>query len=140
MRIFVLTYLLMFSFGIYAQEIDTSSMIIDPIEIPCYKLSPDKPIKIFKDSSDYIGKVILETRIDTNNNYLTSYKIIFAKLINRNNPKDSIEVRLDFKTGNYQYLEKLKPKFIKHLNYIKVTKTNTENCVKNRFYIPITIK
>jgi len=130
----------MISFGAYAQEIDSNSTIIDPIETPCYTLLPDKPIKIFKDSSDYIGKVIFEAKIDTINNTLTDYKIVFAKLTKRNNPKDSIEIRLDSKVGNYRYFKILKPRLIKHLDYIKIIKTNNENCVNNGYYIPITIE
>lgn len=114
--------------------------IIDPIEIRCYDLYPDK-VKDYCQNTEYIGRVTFETKLDTTKLILKDFKIMFAKLRSRTNPLDTIEIRMQNHVGNYKYIEDLTPKLIEHLSYIKLRKTNYENCTTTcGFYIGLKIK
>jgi len=66
---------------------------------------------------------------------------MFAKLRSRTKPLDTIEVRMQNHVGNYKYIKDLTPMLIEHLSYIKLRKTNYENCTTTSgFYIGLRIK
>ncbi|MFC6998865.1 hypothetical protein [Rufibacter roseus] len=104
----------------------------------CYFLTPDAFIKPYRTKASYVGRIVFKAEIDTTSLLLHNYTILFAKLYSRNNPQDSIEIRLNDKVGNFSYVEELKPKLIKHLRYIRLRKVDTNNCVTpSSFTIPL---
>jgi len=112
-----------------------------PIKANCYKVYPDKPIKSYISHSNYTGMVFLCASVDTTNLKLENYRITFAKLYSKINSIDTIEIRLfSEKIGNYQFVEKLKPKLVNHLSYIKIIRTNEKNCEVGEFSFPIKIE
>ena len=113
--------------------------IIDPIQIPCYQL-PDSAIRPYKKDTLYKGRVIFKAQVDTHNLILFNYELLFAKLYSKTNEKDSIEIRLNQKTGNVSHLEQLLPKLIQHLSYIRLSPTGEKQCYTSYFYIPVRIE
>jgi hypothetical protein len=113
--------------------------IIDPIQIPCYQL-PDSTIRPYTKDQQYKGKVLFKAQIDTHNLILHDYELLFAKLYSKTNEKDSIEIRLDKKSGKVSYLEQLLPKLIQHLSYIQLSPTGAKNCYTGYFSIPLWIE
>lgn len=102
---FVLIFLLSFIYKSHGQADQTS---IDHILPPCYKIKNNLIIKELILKGHYQGKVLLEAYCDTIKNILADYKIVYAKLISTSDPNDSIEIRLENKTGNFEFIEKNK--------------------------------
>ncbi len=136
--LFAISFLIITS-DAYSQVIDSITEIIDPIEIPCYQLYPDQPIKHYRGSIEYIGRILFNVKVDTINQAFTDYRIVYAKLFHRYNPNDSIEIRMDYKVGNYKYIESIKDSLISHLGYLQIKKTGYEKCINTTYTIPLTI-
>lgn len=130
---------------IYAQEkigTKTEDIIIDPIFIPCWALYPDSVIRPLKISSRYVGRVIVYAEGDTISHELRNLTFPFVKVKSKNNINDSIEIRLEYKIGNFNYFDSIKPKIVEHLSYLKIKQTYFKDCNKSKviFSIPIKIE
>ena len=135
-------FLLVASYGKngFAQSTDSLTTIVDPIETSCYQIFPDNPIKHYDKDSEYVGKIIFTAKVNEVTLSLTDFKIVFASLHSRHNLKDTIEFRPNYTTGNQNYLNKISPKLVEHLNYIKLRKVILDNCSQTeRFYLPLII-
>ena len=139
-RILFTIVLFIVSTGLYSQTSDSGDVIIDPVPVPCYAIQPDEPIRHFTGNTEYVGRVIFRVDVDTVKQTFTGYEIVFARLYSRTNPKDSIELRPDTKSGNYKYVERIKPALIKHLSYLKLVRTDYADCVNSKFMIPLVIE
>lgn len=123
------------------EKLEKEEKIIDPIQINCFQIIPDEPIKSFNTSTSYEGQIVIKASVDTTNLVFNNYQIVFAKLKSKTNPNDTIEISMENKTGNFSFVENLKPELIKHLNYIKIKKTNDRGCVRSDYYnFPIKIE
>lgn len=123
------------------EKLEKEEKIIDPIQINCFQIIPDEPIKSFNTSTSYEGQIVIKASVDTTNLVFNNYQIVFAKLKSKTNPNDTIEISMENKTGNFSFVENLKPELIKHLNYIKIKKTNDRGCVWSDYYnFPIKIE
>jgi hypothetical protein len=130
---------------IYAQEKlskKSEGLIIDPIFISCWALYPDSVIRPLKIDTQYIGRVFVEAEGDTISHELKNFTFPFVKLKSKNNVNDSIEIRLNYKMGNFDFFDSIKPRIIEHLGYLRIKQTNFEGCnkVKVIFHIPIKIE
>jgi len=124
----------------FTRKFNREEVIIDPIQISCCKIIPDEPIKSFKSSTEYEGRIIIKASIDTMNLVFNNYQVVFAELQSKINPNDTIEFRMEDKIGNFIFVENLKPELIKHLNYLKIIRTNEQKCLWSDFYFPIKIE
>jgi len=126
----------------YSQVInDTLKVNVMGDPFPCFYLEPDEPIKIFNHDIGYTGKIVIEATVDTLSLTLYDYRIVFANLYAINKPYDTIYIRSDLNYGNIAYIDSIKEKFIKHISYIKLVRSNMPNCVfSNKCVFPIKIK
>ncbi len=114
-------------------------LLIDPIFPHCYELVQKEKPPTFIDESNYYGKILITAICDTTELKLINHNIVIAKLKSKINPNDTIEFRFGNEFGNVQYLNALYPKLVKHIDYLKIRKTNFKNCKDVIFNIPIKI-
>lgn len=112
---------------------DSLGIIADPIQIPCYQLTNEKPIKALSLSKGYHGLVILKAEYNTASLEFTKYEVVMTKLLLDDSKKKYIP--------DENELAQLKPVLIKHINYIKLKKSNKTDCIAPvSFGFPISIK
>jgi hypothetical protein len=130
-----------FSFA-YSQIVnDTINREIFGDPMPCFYLDPDEPIRTFDLDIGYNGKIVIEALVDTTSLTLYNYKIVFANLYSTNITQDTVIIRNDYKSGNFDYIESIKEKFIHHISYIKLIRIKESNCVyPSKCISPIKIK
>jgi len=120
---------------------DNPDSIICTLPLNCVTIINDKPIKPFISAGNYLGKVILQAQLDTLTMKLIRHKIIYADLHSKTDPNKKIEVRLNDRSGDIKYLDKMFPDLIKHLQYLKFKIVEHSNCVMTTSWnFPITIK
>lgn len=97
----------------------------------CWGLSPDSTIRPLKLNSGYVGRVVLLAYADTSTLKLNKFEFVFVKLKSKGDPRDSVEIRLSKKAGNYQFFESVKPQIIEHLQYLRIKRTGNKGCDNN---------
>lgn len=113
--------------------------IIDPIFIPCYNLKNDKKIEPIILNGNYSGKILIAASCDTVKLKLKDFKIKFAKLFSNIDAADSIEIRLEDKRGNYNFLDDNMSKIISKIEPMELVKTDVHCDYVPEFNIPIKI-
>ena len=127
----------------FGQKANFSSnkTIVYGIPVNCLTIIPDKPIKTFHTSGEYVGKVAIQAQWDTLTMKLIKHKIIFANLHSKLNPSKQIVIRLNKKSGDTKYLDTILPDLIQHLKYLKFEIAEHGNCVITTIWtFPITVK
>lgn len=128
----------LFGLNAFSQE---NESIIDPIFYECFRLKSNEKVKPLKLEGDYFGRIILSAECDTINKTLKNHKLLFAKLRSNKDPNDSIEIRLDFKLGNYKFIEEKMYDIIHHITDLKIERHPIKHCEYiPQFSIPIKIE
>jgi hypothetical protein len=126
----------LFLVSLFGQDDET---IVDPIFYHCYRLQDTSRIEPIKLEGHYFGKAIIQAKVDTINDKLKDYVIVYAKLSSSMNPRDSILIRYKNKYGKYAFLENQLDKIVPYISEKKIVRTNIENCVVPIFSFAIKI-
>ena len=128
------------SFG-QKPDVDKNDNSIYPHLPNCVNIINDKPIKAFLTNDIYIGKVVIEARLDTATMTLKEHKFVFVNLHSIANPGKKIQLRQNNQNVDIKYLDSLLPELVGHLKYLKFKITLTEDCILSTYLkFPITIK
>ena len=112
---------------------DTSGVFSDPLQIPCYQLTDEEPLKSLSLNKGYHGRVILKAEYDTVSLKFNNYEVVMTRLLHDDSEEQFIP--------NEDELAQLKPVLIKHVDYIKLKKVDRAGCVAPvSFHFPLTIK
>ncbi len=122
-------------------KVVSTEMIIDPVEVSCYRLSEGGRIKPLKLNEAYKGKIILSAQYDSLTQQFRDYQIRFGLLTNKQSGKEY----LTYYSGGGEpvpaKLAALLPRLMKHLEYVKLEKTNYEDCTTPRIWgFPVVIE
>jgi len=110
------------------------------ISANCLTIIKDKQIKPFITNGNYIGKVVIQARLDTMTMMLKEHKFVFVDLHSRVNPGKKIQTGPNNQVADIQYLDSLLPKLVTHLKYLKFNMVLTKECIISTYKkFPITI-
>jgi hypothetical protein len=141
MRPFLLSFSLLIildTFGQRTKIIGTADCISFS---DCVTILNDKPIKPFKAPDLYLGRVIIQAKLDTFKMKLTEHKFIFADLYSKVDKMKKIELRPNQQSGDIKYLDKILPDLIKHLRYLKFKIISHKDCnMTTSWNFPIILK
>jgi hypothetical protein len=110
--------------------------IVDYFPEPCYEIIFDgvKPLAF---DSRYQGIIQIAANCDTAKLKLKSYKIEIAILKSRYDRKDTINIMGDEKSGNYKYIDSIKPIISNFIGSLRVKKNLEKDCVGSSVIFPI---
>jgi len=142
MRLLISLLFIFFIIVAFGQKIDSNNKGTPDCILPvnCLTILNDKSIKPFITSGEYLGKLIIQARLDTVTMKLVGHKIIYADLHSKLDQNKKIEVRLDEHSGDIKYLDTILPDLIKHVKYLKFKIVGHDNCIMTTSWkLPITI-
>lgn len=137
MKLSIIILLIILNFNAFCQE---NEEIIDPISTPCFHLINENKIEPIILNGNYFGKIIIGASCDTVRLKLIDFKIIFAKLYSSVDSRDSIEIRLENKQGNYKFLDDNMAEILENIAQIEIEKADADCDYIPNFNIPIEIE